>query len=137
MLYYELIISCKNLILHLPHDFYMDVPSQDEMSHHHVLEECCKTLDLSFNFPYLRGRAVGIIGPLQLAIVKEGTFARLMNQFVQDRGVGASQYKTPRCIVNPATLKILREDTIATFRSSDSVPPELLAAWRPSTSVMA
>ena len=113
------------------------LPSQDEMRHHDVLEECCKTLDLSFNFPYLRGRLVGVIGPLELAIVKEGTFARLMNQFVQDKGVGASQYKTPRCIVNPASLKILREDTVATFRSPDSVPPELLAAWRPSTSITA
>ena len=112
-----------------------ELPSQDVTSHRDVLEECCKTLDFSFNFPYLRGRAVGVIGPLELAIVKEGTFARLMNQFVQDRGVGASQYKTPRCIVNPTSLKLLREDTVATFRSSGSVPLDLLAAWRPSTSV--
>ena len=112
-----------------------ELPSQDVTSHHDVLEECCKTLDLSFNNPYMRGRVMGVIGPLELAIVKEGTFARLMNQFVQDRGVGASQYKTPRCIVNPTSLKILRDDTVATFRSSDSFPPDVLAAWRPSTSV--
>lgn len=108
-------------------------------SHEHLdmdlLSECCKVLDQSFNNPYMRGRAARTIGPLELAIVKEGAFARLMEQFVRKNGVGASQYKVSRCFKNPATLKHFRDETIATLRSPD-FPPELLAAWRPSTKIV-
>jgi hypothetical protein len=100
-----------------------------------VLDEFCTILDRSFNDLYMGGRAARTIGPLELAIVKEGAFTRLMDQFVRDRGVSASQYKTPRCITNPASLKSLRDETIFTTRSPE-FPVELLAAWRPSANTV-
>lgn len=96
-----------------------------------AIQDCCRILDRSFNDPYMRGRAAGTIGPLELRIVKDGAFARLMDHFVREKGVGASQYKTPRCLTNPVSLQLLRDETIYNTRSPE-FPVELSAAWRPS-----
>jgi hypothetical protein len=104
-------------------------------THEHLneaaIQECCRILDRSFNDPYMRGRAARTIGPLELRVVKDGAFARLMDHFVRERGVGASQYKTPRCLTNPVSLQLLRDETIFSTRSPE-FPVELSAAWRPS-----
>ncbi|KAG0567623.1 hypothetical protein KC19_7G149200 [Ceratodon purpureus] len=81
-----------------------------------VLQKCADLLDASFNYIYQWGRSHGFIGPLELRIVREGTFDKIMNAAVR-RGASPSQYKPPRCVNHPQGLEILKEGTIGSFHS--------------------
>ncbi|KAH7428825.1 hypothetical protein KP509_09G019500 [Ceratopteris richardii] len=82
-----------------------------------ILQFCCEDLDSSFNDPYQRGRAAGTIGPLELCIVKEGTFYNVM-KFVLQSGLSPTQYKTPRCIKCTNQLNILRSSVMKIYTPS-------------------
>ncbi|PPS15418.1 hypothetical protein GOBAR_AA05174 [Gossypium barbadense] len=72
-----------------------------------VLTECCNCLDRSFvDGGYVSSRKVDAIGPLELRVVRRGTFQKILDHYL---GLGAalSQFKTPRC-VGPANNKILQ-----------------------------
>ncbi|KAK4791968.1 hypothetical protein SAY86_022403 [Trapa natans] len=64
------------------------------------------------------------IGPLEIRVVREGTFDSLMD-YCMLQGSSLSQYKTPRCIKSDAALKILNSRVIGSF-SSQCVP-----SWDP------
>ena len=83
-----------------------------------VLEECCATMDASFvDHGYVVSRRTHSIGPLELRIVKRGTFRKIMEQFIAG-GAALSQFKTPRCTRNTAILSILDVCTLNSFRST-------------------
>ncbi|XP_057805790.1 jasmonoyl--L-amino acid synthetase JAR6-like [Salvia miltiorrhiza] len=63
-----------------------------------VVEECCNRLDRSFEEAgYVAMRKINGIGPLELRILRRGTFQKVMDHFV-GLGGAVSQFKTPRCV---------------------------------------
>jgi hypothetical protein len=84
---------------------------------HDVLQRCANTLDESFNNSYRRWRSGNQIGPLELSIVREGTFDKVMN-FAVERGASPAQYKFPRCVNHPQALEIIKAGVVASFLST-------------------
>ncbi|KAJ1403206.1 GH3 family [Sesbania bispinosa] len=63
-----------------------------------VLKQCCLTMEDSLNSVYRQGRvADNSIGPLEIRVVKSGTFEELMDYAIS-RGASINQYKVPRCV---------------------------------------
>ncbi|XP_028955070.1 jasmonoyl--L-amino acid synthetase JAR4-like isoform X2 [Malus sylvestris] len=74
---------------------------------HEVLRECCNCLDKSFVDPgYMSSRKVNTIGPLELRILRKGTFQEILNYYIA-QGTVVNQFKTPRC-VGPNNTKVLQ-----------------------------
>lgn len=74
-----------------------------------VLSSCCDSLDRAFVDPgYTGQRKVQAIGPLELRIVRKGTFQKILDHYLS-LGAAVSQFKTPRCIgqSNSKVLQIL------------------------------
>ncbi|XP_057481786.1 probable indole-3-acetic acid-amido synthetase GH3.1 [Actinidia eriantha] len=67
-------------------------PSRD------TLDRCCLAMEESLNSVYRQGRvADNSIGPLEIRVVKNGTFEELMD-YALSRGASINQYKVPRCV---------------------------------------
>ncbi|XP_057491726.1 probable indole-3-acetic acid-amido synthetase GH3.1 [Actinidia eriantha] len=67
-------------------------PSRD------VLDRCCLAMEESLNSVYRQGRVTdNSIGPLEIRVVKNGTFEKLMDYAIS-RGASINQYKVPRCV---------------------------------------
>ncbi|KFK25570.1 hypothetical protein AALP_AA8G132100 [Arabis alpina] len=82
-----------------------------------VMEECCFTVEESLDAVYRKGRKNDKnIGPLEIKVVKHGTFDELMNFFLS-RGSSVSQYKTPRSVTSVEALKILEAAVVSEFVS--------------------
>ncbi|KAJ6842441.1 putative indole-3-acetic acid-amido synthetase GH3.1 [Iris pallida] len=63
-----------------------------------VFEDCCLAVEESLNSVYRQGRASDrSIGPLEIRIVEEGTFDKLMD-YALSQGASINQYKAPRCV---------------------------------------
>lgn len=72
-----------------------------------ILSQCCNCLDASFlDAGYMSSRKVNSIGPLELRVLRRGTFHKVMTHYL-DLGAAVSQYKTPRC-VSPSNLTVLQ-----------------------------
>ncbi|VVB14367.1 unnamed protein product [Arabis nemorensis] len=82
-----------------------------------VMEECCFTVEESLDAVYRKGRKNdNNIGPLEIKVVKRGTFDELMNFFLS-RGSSVSQFKTPRSVTNKEPLTILEAAVVSEFVS--------------------
>ncbi|XP_052208845.1 putative indole-3-acetic acid-amido synthetase GH3.9 [Diospyros lotus] len=83
-----------------------------------VLRECCAAMEEELDYVYRRCRAHDkSVGPLEIRVVKPGTFEALMDLFIEQGG-SINQYKTPRCIKsNNAALKLLDSSVKACFFS--------------------
>lgn len=86
---------------------------------YNALQKCTNTLDESFNNSYKKWRSAKQIGPLELSVVREGTFNKVMSLAV-GRGASPSQYKPPRCVNHPQALEILKDGVVASFVSTAS-----------------
>ncbi|XP_021912290.1 probable indole-3-acetic acid-amido synthetase GH3.1 [Carica papaya] len=63
-----------------------------------VLNQCCLEMEESLNSVYRQGRvADNSIGPLEIRVVRSGTFEELMDYAIS-RGASINQYKVPRCV---------------------------------------
>ncbi|KAH0673135.1 probable indole-3-acetic acid-amido synthetase GH3.5 [Solanum tuberosum] len=85
-----------------------------------ILKECCNCLDKSFvDAGYVSSRKVKTIGPLELRIVKRGTFHKILDHFV-GLGAAVSQFKTPRCVgtTNLSVLQILTSNAVESYFST-------------------
>ncbi|CAI0469910.1 unnamed protein product [Linum tenue] len=85
-----------------------------------VLAECCSQLDKSFvDLGYVSSRKVKAIGPLELRIVRRGTFQKILDHYLE-LGGAVSQFKTPRCVgpVNKVVLEILCSNVAQTYFST-------------------
>ncbi|KAG0461315.1 hypothetical protein HPP92_021612 [Vanilla planifolia] len=72
-----------------------------------VMEECCTVVENSLDWVYRRCRSRDrSVGPLEIRVVREGTFDALMDLCVS-RGSSLNQYKTPRCIGSPEAIALL------------------------------
>uniref|UniRef100_A0A803KZJ8 Uncharacterized protein n=1 Tax=Chenopodium quinoa TaxID=63459 RepID=A0A803KZJ8_CHEQI len=79
-----------------------------------VLKECCNCLDRSFaDAGYVSSRKVGMIGPLELRIVKKETFYKILLHCLS-MGNTLNQFKTPRCVGSnnkpEGSVEILKEN---------------------------
>lgn len=86
-----------------------------------LLKECATLMDIAFVEPgYVTSRKMHTIGPLELCVVKKGTFSQLLDRYMQARGAPITQYKTPRCIVADDLLLALSGRVLSTYMSSAS-----------------
>ncbi|CAI9781111.1 unnamed protein product [Fraxinus pennsylvanica] len=82
-----------------------------------VLKECCIAMEEELDYIYRRCRTNDkSIGPLEIRVVKPGTFDSLMDLFIT-QGASINQYKTPRCIKSKAALKLLNNNVSACYFS--------------------
>ncbi|WCJ17849.1 Auxin-responsive GH3 family protein [Euphorbia peplus] len=95
---------------------------------HEVLNQCCLAMENSLNSVYRQGRvADNSIGPLEIRVVKNGTFEELMDYAIS-RGASINQYKVPRC-VNYTPIMELLDSRVVSSHFSPSLPK-----WTPERS---
>ncbi|KAA8532269.1 hypothetical protein F0562_032302 [Nyssa sinensis] len=82
-----------------------------------TMEKCCSTIEESLDSVYRRCRKKDkSIGPLEIRLVKHGTFDALMDYCVS-QGSSVNQYKTPRCIKSEEAIQILNSRVVGRFFS--------------------
>eukprot|EP00246_Nothoceros_aenigmaticus_P005955 TRINITY_DN1853_c0_g2_i3.p1 TRINITY_DN1853_c0_g2~~TRINITY_DN1853_c0_g2_i3.p1 ORF type:complete len:602 (-),score=67.60 TRINITY_DN1853_c0_g2_i3:51-1670(-) len=87
-----------------------------------ALADACFTMETALGEPYRRGRIIGAIAPLELRIVRPGTFEHITQQAV-DRGVAPPQFKTSRVYDSGSPgLALLNAAVVASSRSRQSPP---------------
>ncbi|KAL3701543.1 hypothetical protein R1sor_019565 [Riccia sorocarpa] len=99
-----------------------------------ILEQCCVSIEMSFNIIYRRNRAYRRISSLELRIVRNGTFQRFA-ELAFSRGASPTQYKPPRGLgdKHSAELEILADGLIQSHISQSCPPlPEDYAKAHPS-----
>ncbi|XP_023003445.1 probable indole-3-acetic acid-amido synthetase GH3.1 [Cucurbita maxima] len=78
-----------------------------------ILNQCCLTIEESLNSVYIQSRvSFNSIGPLEIRVVKNGTFEELMDYAIS-RGASINQYKTPRCVTFAPILQLLDRRVIS------------------------
>ncbi|XP_058081260.1 probable indole-3-acetic acid-amido synthetase GH3.1 [Magnolia sinica] len=86
-------------------------PSQE------VLNQCCLIMEESMNSVYRQCRvADNSIGPLEIRVVKNGTFEELMDYAIS-RGASINQYKVPRCVNFTPITELLDSRVLSTHFS--------------------
>ncbi|XP_057782925.1 probable indole-3-acetic acid-amido synthetase GH3.1 [Salvia miltiorrhiza] len=86
-----------------------------------VLERCCLAMEEELNAVYRQGRvADGSIGPLEIRVVRSGTFEELMD-FAISKGASINQYKVPRCVTFAPIVELL-DSRIVSTHFSPSLP---------------
>lgn len=96
-----------------------------EMPGDEVLRRCCLRMEEALNAVYRQSRAVdGSIGPLEIRLVRPGTFEELMDYAIL-RGASINQYKVSRCVAFPPIIELLDSRVVSAHFSPK--PP----AWSP------
>ncbi|XP_062211609.1 indole-3-acetic acid-amido synthetase GH3.8-like [Phragmites australis] len=91
-----------------------------------VLERCCLEMEEALNSVYRQSRVADrSIGPLEILVVRSGTFEELMDYAIS-RGASINQYKVPRCVSFPPIVELL--DSRVVSRHSSPSPPH----WAPA-----
>ncbi|EEF37444.1 probable indole-3-acetic acid-amido synthetase GH3.1 [Ricinus communis] len=86
-----------------------------------VLNQCCLAMEESLNSVYRQGRvADSSIGPLEIRVVKNGTFEELMDYAIS-RGASINQYKVPRCVSFTPIMELL-DSRVVSKHFSPSLP---------------
>ncbi|KAF5728350.1 Auxin-responsive GH3 family protein [Tripterygium wilfordii] len=82
-----------------------------------VFEDCCLTIEESLNDIYRELRVWDkSIGPLEIKIVKQGTFDELM-EYAISLGASINQYKTPRCVKSAPMVELLNSMAVSSYFS--------------------
>ncbi|EOY13516.1 Indole-3-acetic acid-amido synthetase GH3.17 [Theobroma cacao] len=81
-----------------------------------ITEECSYIVEESLDYTYRVLRRGNRMGPLEVRVVKHGTFDALMDLFIA-KGTSVSQYKTPRCIKSEEALKIMDAGVVGRYFS--------------------
>ncbi|XVF15477.1 hypothetical protein REPUB_Repub09cG0156900 [Reevesia pubescens] len=78
-----------------------------------VLNQCCLEMEESLNTVYRQSRvADNSIGPLEIRVVKNGTFEELMDYAIS-RGASINQYKVPRCVSFTPIMELLNSRVVS------------------------
>ncbi|XP_027106047.2 probable indole-3-acetic acid-amido synthetase GH3.1 [Coffea arabica] len=86
-----------------------------------ALNGCCLAMEESLNSVYRQGRvADNSIGPLEIRVVKSGTFEELMDYAIS-RGASINQYKVPRCVSFTPIVELL-DSRVVSVHFSPSLP---------------
>lgn len=89
-----------------------------ELLDSNVLEQCCLTIEESLDSVYRQGRVSDkSIGPLEIRVVKPGTFDQLMD-YCLSRGASINQYKTPRCVKSDSIVELMDARVTETYFST-------------------
>ncbi|CAL0318154.1 unnamed protein product [Lupinus luteus] len=92
---------------------------------HDVLNQCCLEMEESLNSVYRQCRVADhSIGPLEIRVVKGGTFEELMDYAIS-RGASINQYKVPRCVNFTPIMELLDSRVVSVHFSQD------LPHWTP------
>ena len=82
-----------------------------------IFEDCCLEVEESLNSVYRQGRVSDkSIGPLEIKIVGNGTFDKLMD-FALSQGASINQYKTPRCVKYAPIVELLNSEVVSNYFS--------------------
>ncbi|KAJ1394178.1 GH3 family [Sesbania bispinosa] len=82
-----------------------------------VYEDCCLTIEESLNSVYRQSRVSDkSIGPLEIKIVEQGTFDKLMDYAIS-LGASINQYKTPRCVKFDPVVELLNSRVTSNYFS--------------------
>ncbi|XP_066391151.1 indole-3-acetic acid-amido synthetase GH3.8 [Miscanthus floridulus] len=82
-----------------------------------TLDRCCLEMEEAMNTVYRQSRvADGSIGPLEIRVVRPGTFEELMDYAIS-RGASINQYKVPRCVTFPPIIELLDSRVVSTHFS--------------------
>lgn len=85
-----------------------------------VLDRCCLAMEESLNSVYRQSRvADNSIGPLEIRVVKNGTFEELMDYAIS-RGASINQYKVPRCVSFTPIMELLDSRVVSTHFSPNA-----------------
>ncbi|KAM3393190.1 hypothetical protein ACQJBY_014055 [Aegilops geniculata] len=86
-----------------------------------TLDGCCLEMEEALNAVYRRSRVVdGSIGPLEIRVVRPGTFEALMDDAVSG-GASINQYKAPRCVKLARTIELL-DSRVVSAHFSPTLP---------------
>lgn len=86
-----------------------------------VLKKCCLKMEESLNSVYRQGRVSDqSIGPLEIRVVKNGTFEELMDYAIS-RGASINQYKVPRCVSFTPIMELL-DSRVVSVHFSPAAP---------------
>ncbi|CAJ1931759.1 unnamed protein product [Sphenostylis stenocarpa] len=106
---------------------YWELLSKDSANSpsHEVLNRCCLEMEESLNSVYRQCRVADhSIGPLEIRVVKNGTFEELMDYAIS-RGASINQYKVPRCVNFTPIMELLDSRVVSVHFSKD------LPHWTP------
>ncbi|CAD6269089.1 unnamed protein product [Miscanthus lutarioriparius] len=82
-----------------------------------VLDRCCLEMEEALGSVYRQSRvADGSVGPLEIRVVRPGTFEELADYAVS-RGASVGQYKVPRCVTAPAVVGLLDSRVVSSHLS--------------------
>ncbi|KAJ7981364.1 putative Indole-3-acetic acid-amido synthetase GH3.3 [Quillaja saponaria] len=83
-----------------------------------IFEDCCLAVEESLNSVYRQGRVSDkSIGPLEIKVVENGTFDKLMDYALNHLGASINQYKTPRCVKHAPTVDLLNSKVVSNYFS--------------------
>ncbi|KAL1209253.1 putative indole-3-acetic acid-amido synthetase GH3.1 [Cardamine amara subsp. amara] len=102
---------------------YWELLVRDAARHpsHETLTRCCLEMEESLNSVYRQCRvADNSVGPLEIRVVKNGTFEELMDYAIS-RGASINQYKVPRC-VNFTPIVELLDSRVVSAHFSPALP---------------
>ncbi|MED6221317.1 hypothetical protein PIB30_053259 [Stylosanthes scabra] len=103
---------------------YWELLTKDDSANspcHEVLNRCCLEMEESLNSVYRQCRVADhSIGPLEIRVVKSGTFEELMDYAIS-RGASINQYKVPRC-VNFTPIMELLDSRVVSVHFSQGLP---------------
>ncbi|KAL8027627.1 hypothetical protein ABFX02_14G108200 [Erythranthe guttata] len=103
VVYWELLLPAKGNSVNFPIDSV-------------VLGNCCLVMEESLNPMYRLLRVEGLIGPLEIRLVKSGTFEEVMNHAIS-KGASISQYKVPMCVSSKPIVELLDSRVVSTHLS--------------------
>ncbi|KAG2646585.1 probable indole-3-acetic acid-amido synthetase GH3.8 [Panicum virgatum] len=92
-------------------------PADGEAVDRETLDQCCLQMEEALNSVYRQSRvADGSIGPLEIRVVRSGTFEELMDYAIS-RGASINQYKVPRCVTFPPIIELLDSRVVSSHFS--------------------
>ncbi|KAF7030871.1 hypothetical protein CFC21_042314 [Triticum aestivum] len=77
-----------------------------------VFERCCLEMEEALNSVYRQGRNGDAIGPLEIRVVRGGTFEEVMDYAIS-RGASINQYKAPRCVSFGPIIELLNSRVLS------------------------
>nr|GMD31966.1 indole-3-acetic acid-amido synthetase GH3.6-like [Ipomoea batatas] len=92
----------------------------------YIFEDCCLAVEESLNSVYRQCRVYDkSIGPLEIRIVENGTFDKMMDYAIANGGSSINQYKAPRCVTHAPIVELLDSRVVSNYFSPK--PPK----WAP------
>ncbi|KAL6870642.1 hypothetical protein ACP4OV_014490 [Aristida adscensionis] len=84
---------------------------------------CCLEMEEALNAVYREHRARGgLVGPLEIRVVRPGTFKELADRAVAGGGAPAGEYKVPRCVTGRGDVVRLLDSRVVSCHFSPALP---------------